>query len=398
MTFSKFIPFGLFLIIGLIFSCSEKDDVQVDLNTINDDLAIIDLIVKDVTLVTAEVNWNIINSTGSDTNYSLYLNDVLLIEGLNESSYLLEDLVPDSAYMVKIIANNEFTQVESIIEFNTKETLYLSKLTFDNTFIEFIYNDDMKLELKSTPIPEIRSNFLYNSNGQITSQSNRDPYGGGQSSSSSSATHGYINDQLSSITLYARNSPSSQGGWYWKIYHYIEFSQNNTSYTRKRVKQELDHSGTVVFTQEWFYTSSVIYDQANRIISLIEIDDNTQAEKNFSFEYSNGNITRMDVNGIIVEVVYDDKKNFHTYESGFEHYIYSSYPKNQDVCGLLFLAEDVTNELKLVPLLYNHINVNNPLQYRVDGVTERTFNYEYNTSGYPVKVTTEGYGQIVLDY
>jgi hypothetical protein len=54
--------------------------------------------------------------------------------------------------------------------------------------------------------------------------------------------------------------------------------------------------------------------------------------------------------------------------------------------------------IEKMTILFNHVNVNTPLQYRLDCVLEWTFNFECIPSGYLLKMITGGYGQIVLDY
>jgi hypothetical protein len=53
--------------------------------------------------------------------YSLYLNDLLIAENLDDFEYELKNLNSEESYNVKVIAINEFGENESLLNFTTTE-------------------------------------------------------------------------------------------------------------------------------------------------------------------------------------------------------------------------------------------------------------------------------------
>jgi hypothetical protein len=155
--------------------------------------------------------------------YSLYLNDLLIAENLDDFEYELENLNYEETYNVKVIAINEFGENESLLNFTTLEAqdLLLSKFQYQsNSAINFEYDELYNLISKKGYLPNgtfFQGTFYnYNQNNLITNE------GSGVSLSPvfSNAQYTYQNSNLNSILLREGNEE------FWEIE--FSFSSNQT--------------------------------------------------------------------------------------------------------------------------------------------------------------------------
>jgi hypothetical protein len=169
----------------------------------------------------------------------------------------------------------------------------------------------------------------------------------------------------------------------------FSFPSNQTSYI-KTVSYVVN--GTITELGQFEIQGN--FNNEGQLSSLESLDLNTLEVKVFNFEYLDGNLVKIiDSNSDVWEILYDNKKTFHTYRSGCS----DSYLSGSDVAGLIFLDEDLRDDLRHIPFLFDSNNINNPIEYKKNGITYRSFNYDYNGSDYPIKIITENY-EILLTY
>jgi len=59
-------------------------------------------------LTSVEIEWEIPCANNSNiTGYTIYLNDEVLVEGLNELFHVIEDLQEKTCYKIQIVANSD---------------------------------------------------------------------------------------------------------------------------------------------------------------------------------------------------------------------------------------------------------------------------------------------------
>ena len=60
------------------------------------------------TLTSVEIEWDEPCANNSNiTGYTIYLNDEVLVEGLNELFHVIEDLQEKTCYKIQIVANSD---------------------------------------------------------------------------------------------------------------------------------------------------------------------------------------------------------------------------------------------------------------------------------------------------
>ncbi|PIV51723.1 MAG: hypothetical protein COS19_00325 [Flavobacteriaceae bacterium CG02_land_8_20_14_3_00_34_13] len=368
-------PSILILILIFIYGCSNEGPTS----TIeNSPPGVFDVYIDYITQNSATIFWTEASANNpSEIFYTIYLNDLLIAENLDVFTFELENLNPGKFYNVKVIAINEFGENESLSSFSTLELqdLLISEYKFSNSSINVDYDENNKIIQKGSPFNY--TNYSYDQNKKITTE-----FGGPQGPVFSSTQYTYQNTNLSTILLREGNEE------FWEIE--FSFSSDQTSYT-KTVSYVLNG----MITQLGQYEISGNFNNEGQLISLESLNLNTLEVEVFNFEYLNGNLIKIiDPNSDVWEILYDNKKTFHTYRSGCSD---SYWRALFDVAGLIFLDEDLASALRHIPFLFDSNNSNNPIEYKKNGTTYRSFNYDYNDSNYPIKIITEN-NEILLSY
>ena len=361
-----------FIIILLILSCNEEEQSN---ELVNYEPSELEIFVENITVDSAELGWNEpISNHESEITYSIYLNDQILNSGMSETKYELLNLDSSTDYQIKIIAENAVGESSDSIQFTTLEnlTLLLKKhLGNDGSEANFTYTDE-KITQISFSVSNYGSNTYYNYDldGNVLSQSSNDGsiYG-------NSATYVYDDRSFSEIRITDGYADAEQ-------IHEIVYT-NNSLYTRTEYFSDFEttHVGT--------FEVNLSKDSNGKIIQVNSKNTDNNKQSRLVFEYDKSlNLTKItDQDQNQYEIVYDNKRNFHTYASGYSN---GWSTRISDVMSLLFLDNSLAGKLRLIPDLHNHINPNNPLRYSRNGDIIRSFEYEYNEYGYPVKLITDG--------
>ena len=140
-------------------------------------------------------------------------------------------------------------------------------------------------------------------------------------------------------------------------------------------------------------------DAQGRIIEYQRIDLDTQETKILQFEYANGNMVTINEvsEDILWTIEYDDKKSF--YVPGIYQQTNLVFGRDFDYfLGFPELRVYFWKEIKKIPEFIAYKNQNNPLQIYKNGNLSWTFDYEYNSLGYPVKVFQGTMDPFILEY
>lgn len=364
---------GIFFIsILLVLSCNEEEQLN---ESVNYEPSELEIFVENITVDSAELGWNeSISNHESEITYSIYLNDQILNSNIIETKYELLNLDSSTNYEIKIIAKNAVGESSDLIQFTTLDNLKLllkKHLESDGSEANFTYTDE-KINEISFNASNYRSNtyYAYDFNENILSQRSGDDWLYGNY-----VTYVYDDSNFSEIRITDGYADAQ------KIHELIY--TNNSLYTRTEYFS--DFETTYVGTFE----VNLSKDSNGKIIQVISENTDNNIQSRLVFEYDKSqNLTKItDQNQNQYEIVYDNKRNFHTYPSGYSNGWGNSI---SDVMSLLFLDNSLAEKLRLIPDLHNHINSNNPLKYLRNGETIRSFEYEYNEYGYPTKLITDG--------
>lgn len=353
----------LLILLLLFFSCSsdEKENIQLDPEVL--------ISFEDITPVSAVVKWEVENIT--NPIYSLYLDDVLLIENFQQNEYELNELNANTTYEVTLKVTYENNTIENNSQFVTTEPVdqYLTSLSKVNGFdYRFVYNDMMDIKewgyLYSGSTPYAYGTYTYDNSQRLTNQYN-------SNADSNSIWTEYLYDEnfdFSNINIVLMGYNS-----------YYEFRYNfneDSSYLYEIYSHNYNGPLNLISSYECEYS----LDSNNRIITFKITDTNTNIEKLYNFEYLNDNITKIETPNQTLEISYDNYNNYLTYKNGFHPAIMSA---NNIIAGLLFLPNDIKNQIGSIPFLFFHRNKNNPVEYKLNGSIYKEFTYEYDYNNYP---------------
>lgn len=372
--------FYLFLVlIALLSSCSkdsnnEPDPVNDDSDPVNYTL---EITVDEIDYFSALVIWNVGSADPTGFEFSVYLDDQLIAEGLTSSSYQISDLEHSTSYNVKVMAENPETAVEDTTTFQTLEfTGSLRLVNYD--FVPYDLNwgltyDEMgKLTGKTRSPGTSRTEIDYNENGNWT---NVVVYL--QDFATAFLSYTYVDNELDELTI----QDGFSGG---DVVRFDYTSISPTSYTYERRNLEIGS-----FDE---YRTDLTLDSEGRVLSYHQIDLATQETyRTGSFEYDNGNLVKAIFgNGNEFEFIYDDHPSFHTYPSIFMPVgLFGGWGASPfdftDIAGLTHLDgnDEFYYKVKFIPYFMTHRNKNNPIAYLKNGVEYVAFEYEYNEFGYP---------------
>lgn len=376
------------LLILSIFSCSSDDDSI----EIKDKTSKIEL--ENITASSVNAKWTISEDDKLDGSlFALYLNDDLIDDEISSNEYFIENLTPSTQYSVKINYENTNNNLVTLQEdFTTSATgkLLLTKYTLlhssgGSDSINLNYNENEQLTQKLFPTAvtsPISSNYYYNDNNKLSHLSSS-PF-------LNEVSFNYSSNQINDITILEGDSDV------YKKFYYSNFT-NNSYNVIQTLNNSMDGSEDFINEKNIDYTLN-----SDDCLSTLKITDlNTQEINNLTFTYSNvGNLIKMDFDGNILNIEYDNSNNFHTYDA----FLLDSRIYNfKDSGGLLFLNDEFIQIIKYLPIFINK-NVNNPTKYILNGNLVRTFDYEYNDLNYPSKITIQEvdssitYPEIELQY
>ena len=324
-----------------------------------------EITVADITSYTARVTWTVPHTDEPTTiEYSIFLNESLLAENLADTVFSLTELDKNTPYNVKVKAKNEFGENDETKDFTTlpQRQILLKEYGYPNgrpLVIE--YNEDGQIARKYI-YSDFDTRYTY-TDGKISTEKYYHPTSGLIDAL-------YTYDATQRLTHLIIKEAGSRFN-YTCTYDF----QSNTNYTYS-LRRPIDYK---VFIDN--YSVNIILNDEGNIVQYEELNLDTLELLTTTFEYTNGNLTKMiKNNGDILEISYDDKMSFHTYESGYPSLV--TLISMEDGAGQIY-NRDLLIETYNIPQFYRYLNKNNPLEYKLNGEVKTTFEYEYNEDDYP---------------
>ncbi len=352
-----------FVLLLLIVGCNKDDSNNPDpVNNIPSDF---EITVSDITPYTAMLSWTVpLTDEPTTIKYSIYLNESLLAESLTDTVFTLSELNENTPYTVKIKAKNEFGEKGATNNFTTlpQRKLLLKEYIYPNHKVFKIeYNEDRQISLKYfAQYPYLNTEYTY-----IDGKISTDLYN--HNNEWGNAIYTYNTDQR------LTHLKTNESFRFWFINCKYDF-ESNTEYNYEHTT---NITGQVRIRN--FSVNLTLNDDGN-IVKYERLDLDTSRLDTATFEYTNGNMTKIkSISGAIWEISYDDKMSFHTYASGFPSDIVMA---EIDTAGLLY-HDELHLETRDIPHFYRFQNKNNPLEYKVNFAVKTTFEYEYNIDKYP---------------
>ena len=365
--FKLLFTLALFLI---VLGCN-KDDSHDAPNPVNNAPSDFEISITDITSSSAKISWTASTSVEPTTVlYSIYLNDSLFAENLTETAYNLESLSDSTKYNVVVKATNEFGTAKATNTFTTAvlTNLRLKQYHYRNgQKLNIEYNDDHQITRKYI-YEDLDTRYLYNSDGNIISED---------------FEHSVTGRLYANYTYNANQELVQLITKEGYVFGYKKCNYNfdsSTNYTYTRIVFD-DIQNTTTYN----YSVILSLNEDGNIVRYDRLNvDTTELETTF-FEYTNGNVTKMITpDGKVLEILYDNKRSFHTYKSRFPKSSGSLYGEISDVASFIY-TEDINIHFATseIPKFYHYVNKNNPLEYKLNGQVKTTFEYEYNENDYP---------------
>ena len=370
----KLFPF--ILLFTFLVACN-KEGTDDNPDPINSIPSAFEVTVSDITLNSAKVTWTA-STTVEPTiiQYAIYLNDSLLEENLTETTYELTALDSAVNYTVKVEARNENGSSTALKDFTTLSPTNLRLKSYTEDNYEFIlnYNSIGLLSYRDNPSTNGYPNidFTYNPNHEILTEYSR--YRDATGGPSARLTYEYSGTTLTGLTIH-------QTGEDFTIDYDFQFDAL-LNYTYTNISKVFTGGPPEIVTNNY----SVVLEKNSdgNITKYTRTNTDTSQNDVVEFEYTDKNLTKITKGGDVLEISYDTSNNWHTYRSGFMPDVYN-YTAN-DVGGFIYYP-NLIRWLNQIPQFYNFKNVNNPTEYKVNGNVVTSFQYEYNTSNYPNKIT-----------
>ncbi|GGE42478.1 hypothetical protein [Psychroflexus planctonicus] len=374
----KYLKLLLILVILLSISCSDDEN-----NLINLDNSF-EINVQNIGATSADIIWELNEENMlDDTYFSLYVNESLVDDQISIKEYYLENLSPSTEYNIRLEFKNINNNLVSISDSFTTQSngkFLLTKYFFGDTMINLKYNENENLTEKLLETNHYHGTgyvYYYNSNGNLRTVMNASGYYG-------SAQISYSPNGLFDNIIW-RNGFDV----YYK-YGYDNFTSNSYTLTNKHINEFLGEE-ILQFEKNVEYT----LDYEGRLTSTIYTNVNTQETNSIYFDYSeSGNLIEISYDDNILNIEYDQKNNFHTYNPFLAENANVSHLV--DVGGLLYLDEPLREILKFLPNL-KYINKNNPVKYTLNGTETKTFEYDYNDMNYPTSIIVKEGDEILLN-
>jgi Fibronectin type III domain len=383
---------SLLLILLSLIACSNDDNnlQGSDDNDPQENMPLGDftVTVDSITAISAQINWSIPeNGENTDVSYSIYLNETLQQENLSVNTFLIENLISETDYSVRIEAHNEFETVSDLANFTTLEIpdFYITKIASANNtsiFSTITYREDKQIEgvLNSSPGINLDYSYTYNEQGMLTL------YAGGDTDFGvNRASYIYSGNTIDEINAYYGFADARTD----EVFNY---NPDLTSYTYKRT---FDNPGGVHIQEE--SDNFIERDVQNRLIQHTKINTTANTETTYFFEYENENLTKIsDGEGNIWEIVYDDYTSFITFYSGYRG---GRAFSGGVAAGFSYTYDNnLHDDLRNMPDFWNYRNKNNPVEIRKNGAVLGTFQYEYNELEYPIEMTYDNGYTLEFEY
>lgn len=315
--------------------------------------------------------------------YSVYLDGNLLAENQDQFEYSLEELVPETDYEAKVVAENYFGVKESSIEFTTPlpSELYLQKLAYSSYNSQlFEYDENYNLVEHRTNVeePNYSVNYVYQYENNLIVRENRS-----------------ANDYQRGICDYTYDANGlvkirHRYGDDISLTDIYEFNFDHTFYTREFTYSNSNNEQS--YTTVYF--NNATYGGEGHLTRL-ETQNQTNGESRINlFQYAGGNLIKVtDADSNVWEIEYDDKKSFKTFNSHFAgaQFSFGIYRYN-------FLENNLVDELIRIPFFYNYNNQNNITAVRKNGALFVQISYEYNVYDYPTQATFDDGGIYTFEY
>jgi hypothetical protein len=284
-------------------------------------------------------------------------------ENINDTDYEVENLELATSYTLKIVAENEdgVTGVEVNFETLNPED-YDIRLIAENLIgsyteeITYSYDSELRLKESDVNMGEGSTRYVYDSNGNFSQQHwSSGTYG-------SESVYMTVEDGLvvsfrysdcadcsqypPETWFYTFNSPTS-----YTVEHIDEW--NSTTVSFNEVELELNPDKTVKRYDRFNVTNQTLY--------------------SLSFEYNNGNLTRITNNGTGADrvFVFDDQKN---------RYGIACFAQPGLVYPRYFHPAS-----QFMPQMYLHVNANNIIEEYLDGNLVKKESFVYDELGFPIQ-------------
>mgnify|MGYP000293293708 CR=1 FL=1 len=389
------------LLLSFIFACNNNDDIlPEEMDTDDDPIeeevnslpSEFEITINEINYTNAAISWSEATSTlPNPITYDVLLNNILIAEQLVERTYLIEDLLPNTIYNLKIIAKNEIGETSITVDFSTPEL--------------------MQVRLRAIIISEDEGTFRtiidYNEQGQIIERKNITLFSNNNENLLLKYTYEYIDSKISSATT---------GNYYWAGISdavILDYTYNGTDLQQltaheiddiegiRRIHifnsptqyeyEKIDYNYGAPPTST-YHSVELTINENNELLEYVQNNITDGTTSNLSFQYENNNLTKVTDGNNVFEIVYDESPNYLTFShngyvndhsSGLNESQYRLVGGIPQVKAYLFPF----HTLRRIPYFLTYSNKNNPLQYKLNGTVITEFEYTYNVYGYPGTMT-----------
>ena len=341
--------------------------------------------IESLTPVSAVVKWTeSVAEDGSDILYTVYLDNTLVAENINQLEYFLNNLVPETYYTVKVVAENLVGVNEQTIQFTTPapSELYLYKMRDSGSnshLFEYDVNYNLigHIENHDQPGWEFYYEYQYENNLIIKERS----FGYGYYSGI--CNYFYGSNGLERIN-YRRGDDIILEDKY-------EFNSDHTSYTREFIKENHITGETTTI----LYSNIATYNGQNNLTKLVTQNETMGGDsKTIHFQYDGSNLIKItDSENNVWDISYDNKKRLKTFNGHFEGAQFTFGLKRDN-----FLEDEIVKELMLIPFFYTFNNQNNITEVKKNGNLFSKINYQYNSYEYPIEALVNNQAAYTFEY
>jgi len=363
----------------LIIACNEEE-----INSLPSEF---EITVDEINYTSAIVSWSESASNLPNTiTYDILLNNNLIVENFEETTYLLEGLLPNTVYTIKVIAKNEIGETTISQEIITPELMpvRLSTITTSYEFTDLI------------------TTIEYNDQGQILSRkkvwSHNDyvlleytyEYNGPQLNSAFTGNNYYLGVSDGVILDYYYNNEDNLK--YLIAYEIDDIEGIERIHTfnspTEYEYEKIDHNYEAPPTST-YHSVDLTINENNELINYLQNNITEGTTQSLSFQYENNNLTKITNENNVFEIVYDESPTYLTFShngyvndegDGAQYRIIAGFP-------VVTSNNFPFHTIRRIPYFLTHSNNNNPLQYIRNGQVIADFEYTYNVYGYPETMT-----------